>query len=248
MQETVNLSETPNRRARRSYTKEFKARLVAECTTDDRSIAQVAMEHQINANLIHKWSRQLKHSIGQAMVPVAMREGTITATDRSRIEVVFDERETWRVAMWSCTTDPGLYFLNSEKMGDRAGTAVLIPNQYRRCWKVGKHGKDKYPALVQNGMPFKVWRDHNKDGSLDRSGKVYDDVTGLNCHKAYEWGEGKVIGKNKWISNWSAGCQVSEVSYAHDYILMPMARKQVKKGVGSTFTYTLFDSKDFSDM
>ena len=168
--------------------------------------------------------------------------------DDSFFVAFVDERETWRVAMWSCTTDPGLYFLNSEKMGDRAGTAVLIPNQYRRCWKVGKHGKDKYPALVQNGMPFKVWRDHNKDGSLDRSGKVYDDVTGLNCHKAYEWGEGEVIGKNKWISNWSAGCQVSEVSYAHDYILMPLARKQLDKGAGSTFTYTLFDSKDFSDM
>ena len=168
--------------------------------------------------------------------------------DDSFFVAFVDERETWRVAMWSCTTDPGLYFLNSEKMGDRAGTAVLIPDQYRRCWKIGKHGKNKYPALVQNGMPFKVWRDHNKDGSLDRSGKVYDDVTGLNCHKAYEWGEGEVIGKNKWISNWSAGCQVSEVSYAHDYILMPLAEKQVEKGAGSTFTYTLFDSKDFSDM
>ena len=41
MQETVSLSETPKRRARRSYTKEFKARLVAECTTGDKSIAQV---------------------------------------------------------------------------------------------------------------------------------------------------------------------------------------------------------------
>ena len=92
--------------------------------------------------------------------------------DDSFFVAFVDERETCRVAMWSCTTDPGLYFLNSEKMGDRAGTAVLIPDQYRRCWKIGKHGKDKYPALVQNGMPFKVWRDHNKDGSLDRSGKV----------------------------------------------------------------------------
>jgi len=91
MQETVSPSETPKRRMRRSYTKEFKARLVAECTIGDKSIAQVAMEHQINANLIHKWSRQLKHSSGQAMVPVAMREGTITATDHSRIEVVFGE-------------------------------------------------------------------------------------------------------------------------------------------------------------
>ena len=168
--------------------------------------------------------------------------------DDSFFVAFIDARSTWRVAMWSCTTDPGLYFLDSEKMGNRSGTAVLIPGQYRRCWKIGTHGRKKYPALVQNGMPFKVWRDHNRDGSLDRSGKIYDDVTGLNCHKAYSWNEGKAIGKNKVVSNWSAGCQVAEVSYAHDYILMPLARKQVQKGVGQTFTYTLFDDEHFKSM
>jgi len=168
--------------------------------------------------------------------------------DDSFFVAFIDERSTWRVAMWSCTTDPGLYFLGSGKMGNRSGTAVLIPGQYRRCWKIGKHGKKKYPALVQNGMPFKVWRDHNRDGSLNRSGEIYDDVTGLNCHKAYSWNEGKAIGRNKVVANWSAGCQVAEVSYAHDYILMPLARKQVAKGAGRTFTYTLFDARDFRRM
>lgn len=167
--------------------------------------------------------------------------------DDSFFVAFIDERSTWRVAMWSCTTDPGLYFLDGEKMGSRNGTAVLIPDQYRRCWKIGKH-KRKYPALVQNGSPFRVWRDHNRDGSLNRSGKVYDDVTGLNCHKAHSWNEGRAIGKKKVVSNWSAGCQVAEVSYAHDYILMPLARKQVDKGAGSTFTYTLFDAEDFRRM
>ena len=168
--------------------------------------------------------------------------------DDSFFIAFIDERSTWRVAMWSCTTDPGLYFLGAGKMGNRSGTAVLIPGQYRRCWKIGTHGRKKYPALVQKGMPFKVWRDHNQDGSIDRSGRVYDDVTGLNCHKAYSWNEGKAIGKNKVVANWSAGCQVAEVSYAHDYILMPLARKQVSKGAGRTFTYTLFDAKDFRRM
>ena len=41
MQETVSPSETPKRRTRRSYTKEFKARLVAECTIGDKSVSQV---------------------------------------------------------------------------------------------------------------------------------------------------------------------------------------------------------------
>jgi len=168
--------------------------------------------------------------------------------DDSFFIAFIDERSTWRVAFWSCTTDPGAFFLGSGKMGNRSGTAVLIPDQYRRCWKIGVHGKKKYPALVQNGMPFKVWRDHNRDGSLNRSGKVFDDVTGLNCHKAYSWNEGKSIGKNKVVANWSAGCQVAEISSTHDYLLMPLARKQISKGLGNSFTYTLFDSGDFSRM
>jgi len=168
--------------------------------------------------------------------------------DDSFFVAFIDERSTWRVAIWSCTTDPGLYFLDNNKMGNKNGTAVLIPGQYRRCWKIGTHGSKKYPALVQNGMPFNVWRDHNNDGSLDRSGTVYNDVTGLNCHKAHSWKEGKSIGKNKVVSNWSAGCQVAEVSYAHDYILMPLCRKQISKGAGTSFTYTLFDSEDYSEM
>lgn len=168
--------------------------------------------------------------------------------DDSFFVAFIDERSTWRVAMWSCTTDPGAYFLGSGKMGNRSGTAVLIPDQYRRCWKIGTHGKKKYSALVQNGKPFKVWRDHNKDGSLNRAGKVFDDVTGLNCHKAHDWNDGKSIGKNTVVSNWSAGCQVAEISSTHDYLLMPLARKQVSKGAGNTFTYTLFDAKDVRRM
>ena len=88
MQETISTPGTPGRRARRSYTKEFKTRLVAQCTNGDKSIAQVAMEHQINANLIHKWSRQLKRPDGQTMVPVEMVESPIAATGDSRIDVL----------------------------------------------------------------------------------------------------------------------------------------------------------------
>ena len=43
MQETISEVDTPKRRSRRSYTKEFKARIVAQCGQGDKSIAQVAM-------------------------------------------------------------------------------------------------------------------------------------------------------------------------------------------------------------
>ena len=39
MQETFSTVDTPKRRSRRSYTKEFKARIVAQCGQGDKSIA-----------------------------------------------------------------------------------------------------------------------------------------------------------------------------------------------------------------
>jgi len=87
MQEPISNSDTPTRRARRSYTKEFKAQLVAECRHGEKSIAQVAMEHQINANLIHKWSRQLEGSPTQAMVPVRLTASPTVMEPAAGIEV-----------------------------------------------------------------------------------------------------------------------------------------------------------------
>ena len=72
MQETISHNEaagkTPGRK-RRVYTREFKEQIVALCERGDRSIAQVALEHQINANLIHKWCRQTKGVKRQPISP-----------------------------------------------------------------------------------------------------------------------------------------------------------------------------------
>lgn len=42
---------------RRSYSKSFKAQVIAECAQSDSSIANVALTHNLNANLVHKWIR-----------------------------------------------------------------------------------------------------------------------------------------------------------------------------------------------
>lgn len=54
MQKKISLSQTTIRKTRCSYTKEFKVSVVSECQADGNSIAQVALEHQIYANLIYK--------------------------------------------------------------------------------------------------------------------------------------------------------------------------------------------------
>ena len=42
---------------RRSYSKSFKAQVITECAHPDTSIANVALTHNLNANLVHKWIR-----------------------------------------------------------------------------------------------------------------------------------------------------------------------------------------------
>jgi hypothetical protein len=43
---------------RRQYDAEFKSAMVAACQQPGASVAQIAMQQGINANLVHKWIRQ----------------------------------------------------------------------------------------------------------------------------------------------------------------------------------------------
>lgn len=143
------------------------------------------------------------------------------------ITVSYKVSGVWKFHAWPCTTDPGKYWLQNPSRVD--GTAVLIPGQYRSCWKLGKH-KGQYEALVQNTSLFKVWRDKDKDNQVDYSGKIYSDVLGLNCHKA---GTDSVI-----VDKWSAGCIVFKRS-ADFYKLMSLVHEQIDAGHGDTFSYAL---------
>ncbi|MCI1010983.1 transposase [Pseudomonas oryzihabitans] len=58
---------------RRSYSKSFKAQIIAECAQADTSIANVALTHNLNANLVHKWIRvhgQKNLALQTAFIPV----------------------------------------------------------------------------------------------------------------------------------------------------------------------------------
>jgi transposase len=49
----------PNpRRTRRYYSEEFKSQVIQECGDDRASVAGVAMRHQVNANIVHRWLRE----------------------------------------------------------------------------------------------------------------------------------------------------------------------------------------------
>jgi transposase len=51
---------------RRRHDAELKARVLAECCEPGASVAQVALAHGLNANLVHKWRRLAKPGRRQA--------------------------------------------------------------------------------------------------------------------------------------------------------------------------------------
>ncbi|MFN3731639.1 IS66-like element accessory protein TnpA [Comamonas testosteroni] len=50
------------RRTRRTYTAQFKVQLVAACRQPGASIAALAREHHMNANVLHRWLKE--HRVG----------------------------------------------------------------------------------------------------------------------------------------------------------------------------------------
>ena len=56
------ISSHSTRRTHRTYTPEFKAKLVAACLQPGVSIAALAGQHQMNANVLHRWLKEHEHS------------------------------------------------------------------------------------------------------------------------------------------------------------------------------------------
>lgn len=140
------------------------------------------------------------------------------------------------INVFKATTKPGLYWLKN-KLGNINGTAILLPGQYRRCWKLGYH--KNYRALEQNGTGiFKVWRDNDSDGDLDMNGDVFDDVTGLNGHTT------SFINEVDRVGAYSAGCQVVQDDLDFSILLSVVIRSAAL--YGNTFSYTLLEESDFN--
>lgn len=49
--------ETSRIKRRRRHSAELKSRVLAACSESGASIAQIALAHGLNANLVHKWRR-----------------------------------------------------------------------------------------------------------------------------------------------------------------------------------------------
>lgn len=152
-----------------------------------------------------------------------------------RIGIAFkDDFGTKHLVSYKATTDPGYFWLKNQ-LGNINGTAILRPGQYRKSWQLGTHRG--YEALQQSSYAkFKVWRDNNANGILDESGRVYEDVKGLNCHTT------SFIRDIDRVGKYSAGCQVIQDDL--DFMIFLSIIKKSANIYGNYFTYTLLREND----
>lgn len=145
------------------------------------------------------------------------------------VGVLFTMDLDWHVRTWPATTDPGVYY--REHPMNVNGTAILLPGRHAKAFKLGAHAG--YPALQQNA-PLMVWRDANRNATLEPGGKVETGMFGINMHRA------NPATLSKRVDRWSAGCQVI-ASPADFGELLHMATRH-----GGPFDYTLFEERDFA--
>lgn len=132
------------------------------------------------------------------------------------------------------TTDPGIYYLKTKLLNPN-GCAILVPNQYRSCWKLGMHGnKNPYEAFVQVGkMDF--YRDRDRDNEIEGDPTTIESgIIGLNQHHGYDSAN---VGPN------SAGCQVHKLKESLNFV-----KDVFKRSIplhGERVSYTLLTHNDF---
>ena len=173
-----------------------------------------------------------KKSWNVNIVGIRNSESKANRFDDIMLVIYRNGRKNWEVRTYQITTDPGLYWL--KKPFYIAGTAILVPDQYRSTYKVDLHN-GKYEALCQRLDKVKVYRDPNKDDILDYvKESIVEGKFGINIHKA---------GSNSTrVEKWSAGCQVfARSSEFSDFM------KLVNKSAdlyGNSFTYSLITDVD----
>ena len=157
----------------------------------------------------------------------------VSDTFNDLVCVLYKVDGKWVLKKYNATTDPGLYY--RKKLLNPNGTAILQDGYYRSTWQIGLH-RGKYTALVQR-KPVKLWRDGNKDNVLDRKGKTYDELAGINIHHA------SAISTSSSIGQYSAGCQViANINDWNEFISIVL--KSADK-FGKVFSYALFTESQF---
>ena len=148
----------------------------------------------------------------------------------------------WNATYYPITTDPGTHYLQTDKPLSPKGTAILMEGQYKSVYKIDMHKRGRkgaHKALCQSLGNVTVYRDNDRDGSLDIDRNTIE--TGMfwiNIHRGPR--NGQIDPDN---TTFSAGCQV----FADDRHFADFMQKckYGKEAFGNKFTYTLLLESDF---
>ncbi len=144
---------------------------------------------------------------------------------RSKADVpnVFDDNfyliDKDQMHIYTGTTNPGTDWLTTF-LNPKGSAVVVADKQYLDSWTLGLH-HGEYPAWVQ-AKPISVYRDRNKDLKSDEVGIPDIGMFGINWHHANS------STRSKFISKWSAGCQVFDDPKEH-FEFMELSRKSGQK-------------------
>jgi len=147
----------------------------------------------------------------------------------------YKEAGKWVTKTWPATTDPGLPWLKNPM--NIKGAAILVPGQYP-VYALSMH-RGAYEALCQRRGPVRVYRDGDRDNTLDFDPRtVMEGEYGINIHR------GRVEGETPYVEKHSAGCQVFKKATDFNSFLATCRRARTKWG--NKFTYTLLEERDFA--
>ncbi|MCA4780603.1 transposase [Acinetobacter towneri] len=104
----------PVAKKRRSYSKEFKLSIVNACKNPNTSIASVALQHSINANLVSRWIRIFSHHEGAVQDPTHVNPAFIALPYTAAISQPIDERITLCITVPHTNNDIQLKWQTSE--------------------------------------------------------------------------------------------------------------------------------------
>ena len=173
------------------------------------------------------------HTDGQVNIIGVRSSNTVANSFDDAMHLVWVKNGLWQHHKYRITTDPGSYCLEKpEVYGSSAGTAILCPGSYP-VYKFDMH-RSKYETLCQRAGKVRVWRDNNRDNTLDWG---HDEgqagYYGINLHHAGE--------NSTRVENWSAGCQV--FARLSDW---EEAMSIWKASGAELFTYTLITEEDIN--
>jgi transposase len=87
----VDTKEVGKPRVRRRHDEALKRRVLEACTAPGASVAEIAMAHGLNANLVHKWRQQARggerRAAAATFVPVAVTAAQVVSEPAQFVDV-----------------------------------------------------------------------------------------------------------------------------------------------------------------